>query len=249
MTDEKLLKERFYPAMDEMYQKSDTVFPKEDLCGMEITFHNLCRFAPYMDDERVKRQFPLEFFYLPSKEYDEIVNKSVKGLHAHYVFPYRSEITYSDGDIEEMKQKIKEYTENDPEEHKWDIHDLNEKVKWNDEFKRRNKLWKEYYAKCCAWSDKLDKKEITRKEYNVEMKKLYKEYGCTKRCRDGEKLKWEFFDYGPNSSIDFFNAVKAAYNGEEADQKYKDRAEYVAKLAHDFVSNIKNNTPTWDGKQ
>ncbi len=250
MTNKQLLEKRFYPAIEEMYSKAQTVFPKEELPeGFELSFHNLSRFAPYSDEGKKQRQFPINFFYIDRETEKKIMTKSIKGLRSFYVFPYRSEITYSDDEIKRMEKEITEIKENNPNETGWPVWDYEEKIKWNEEYKRRNNLYHEYSKETEALCEKLKKKEITRKEYNKQAMEIYKKYGCEKRCRDAEKIQWELFDYGPNTSEEFFKAIKLAYEGKPYTYEHSHkRVEESAKMAHDFINNIKNNTPTWNGK-
>ena len=248
MNNKDLLEKRFYPAIEEMYTKAQTVFPKDELPeGFKFTFENLVKFAPYINGKDGQRQFPLELFYLPMEEYEKIVKKATRGLRWHYVFPYRSEIVYSDEEIEEMKKKIEEYKK-EPDKNYWALYNLKEKVTQNDEYKRRNALWHEYYGKLKRIQEKLDSGEIDRKTYKNETKVLYTEYGCIKKSRDVEKLTFEFFDYGPNSSEEFFNVIKSAYSDKDFECKERNRTTSAVRMAHDFVNNIKNNTPTSNGK-
>ena len=250
MTDKELLNKRFYPAIQEMYEKSQTIFPKEELPdGFTLSFENLSKFAPYSNEEKTKRQFPIDLFYIDEGVEKEIRDHSVKGLHGFYVFPYRSEITYSDEEIQKMKDKLAEIKAKNPDTNDWPVWDYEEKIKYNDEFKRRNKLFDEYLKETEPMYEKLRKKEISRKDYNKEMKAIYKKYGCVKRCRDAEKIQWELFDYGPNTSEEFFQAAKLAYEGKPYKYKHDNqRVEEAVKMAREFVNNIKNNTPTWTQK-
>lgn len=250
MTDKELLEKRFYPAIKEMYEKSQTVFPKEELPEwFELSFDNLSRFAPYSNEEKTKRQFPIDCFYLDRETEKEIRDRSVKGLHGWYVFPYRSEITYSDKEIKRMKKELAEIKAKNPDETGWPVWDYEEKIKYNDEFKRRNKLYEEYRKEIEPLYEAIKKKEITRKEYNKQTMAIYKKYKCVKRCRDAEKIQWELFDYGPNTSDEFFQAAKLAYEGKPYKYKHSnERIEGAVKMARQFINNIKNNTPTWTGK-
>lgn len=250
MTNKQLLEKRFYPAIEEMYTKAQTVFPKDELPeGFELSFDNLSRFAPYSDEEKTRRQFPIDCFYLDRETEKEIRDRSVKGLHGWYVFPYRSEITYSDDEIERMKNELAEIKAQNPNETAWPVWDYEEKIKWNEEYKRRNNLFHEYRKETETLYEKLKKKEITRKEYNKQVMQIYKKYGCEKRCRDAERIQWELFDYGPNTSEEFFKAVKLAYERKPYTYEHNHgRVEEAAKMARQFINNIKNNTPTCNGK-
>lgn len=250
MTDKELLEKRFYPAIKEMYEKSQTVFPKEELPeDFELSFYNLIRFAPYLNEGKTERQFPLDCFYIDKETEKEIRDRSVKGLRGFYVFPYRSEYVYSDEEIERMKKALAEIKENNPDEQGWPVWDYEEKIKYNDEYKRRNKLFNKYCKEINHLHEAMKNKEITRQEYNKRIMAVYKKYKCVKRCKDAEKVQWELFDYGPNTSEEFFQAAKLAYEGKPYEYQYShERVEEAAKTAHDFINNIKNNTPTWNGK-
>lgn len=250
MTDDKLMESRVIPALNEMYAKAKTVFPMEEIPdGFEFTFDNLKKYAPYSDEDKPERVFPLEFFYFPAEDGRKIIENARKGLRTHYIFPYRSEYVYSDEEISAMKTRSEKLMKEDPEEYKWEIEDLNDKIRNNDEYRRRNNLWKEYYSKLTAIETRMENKEIDRKQYNKELGKLAKEYGCRKVSRDGNRVAWTIFNYEPNSSEELFNNVKDAYNGKTPETPYSQRVLDAAKLAHDFVNNIKNNAPTNNGKQ
>ena len=179
MANKRLLEKRFNAAIQEMYEKSQTVFSKEELPeGFELSFRNLSRFAPYCNEEKIERQFPINFFYIDSETEKTIRDKCVKGLRGFYVFPYRSEITYSDEEIERMKNELAEIKAKNPNETGWPVWDYEEKIKHNDEFKHRNKLFVEYRKEIEALYDSLEKGEINRKEYNKQVMMIYKKYGC-----------------------------------------------------------------------
>lgn len=244
MTNEKLLKTRFYPAIQKMYREAETVFPKEELPEwFDYSFKTISKYAPYTDGEKNRRQFPLDAFYLSNEEYKKIVDESVKGLRSQYVFPYRSEIVFDDEEIEKMKKRLEKLIAEGSVD-SWTISEIQDKIKWNDEYRRRNKLWKEYYAKWQKNEKELKDKKIDRKEFNRKMKKLYKEYGCEKRCHDGERIRFSLFDYGPNSNKEFFESVKRIYNGEKDENENNPKYTEAVKIAKDFINNLKNNTPT-----
>lgn len=258
MRNKDLLTKRVYPAIKEMYTKSETVFPKEELpSDFEFTFENLTKYAPFMKMENDKslsaalgvqkpmRQFPIDFFYLPFEENDAIIKKATKNLRYYYIFPYRSEIIYSDDEIEQMKARV-EKLKAEYGESSFEIDMLTEKIEHNDEYRRRDNLWKSYCAETKEITEKYHNNEITLKEFNASMKPFYKKYGCIRRSRDAEAVSWELFNYGPNTHKPFFEALKAAYNGEEFEYHNRERILEAAELAHAFVNNIKNNTPTDD---
>ena len=245
MNDKRLLEERIYPALTEMYQKAETVFPKEELpADFEITFENLCKYAPFSNENKTERQFPLDMFYLADEEVNTITKKATHHLKKYFVFPYRSEMIYSDEEIAEFKERVEKMKAESTIENEWLIEDLEEKIKYNDENRRREQLWQDYRKEYEAIVDK--DKEMSKGEKKKALSALYKKYGCVERSRDAEAVRWTLFDYEPNSNREFFEAVKAKYEGRD-DVQYRnnERVEHVAKLAKDFVNNIKNNTPTW----
>lgn len=62
----------------------------------------------------------------------------------------------------------------------------------------------------------LDTKVINRSTYNKLVADLAKQYGCTRRSWDKEKIQWFVLDYAPTSSDMFYGLVKTAY------QRYKE---------------------------
>jgi hypothetical protein len=249
MRDKDLLEKRVYPALKEMYEKAEPSFPREELpADFDFSFENLSRFAPFEDEAKKRRQFPLDFFHLSSDETNEITKRYIKHLRYYYQFPYRTEWVFSDEEIEKMKARVEKLKAENSED-QWQIKDIEEKIKWNPEHKRRNALWDEYYKKWQRIDKDFKKKKFNRKEYKKRMMELYKKYGCTKRSRDAEAVQFEIFNYSPNTSIEFHEAMKKAYAGEDFDCNNKERVLESVKLCRDFVNNIKNNTPTYHGKE
>ena len=247
MRDDKLWEKRCLPAIEEMYTKARTVFPREELPeDFEFTFDNIAKYAPVIDEETGQRQFPLDAFYLSQEECDAIIKKAGSKLRTWYVFPYRSEIIYSEDEIIDMQNKINELQEaksNGEEIDEWDIKDLEEKIKYNEVHKERESLWKEYHEKWNKLTDSFNNKEITRKEYNKELKKLYKEYKCEKRG-DYQKIWFTLWDYSPNSYEKFFEAVRESYNNAPFDFENEDSVYDAVKIARAFVKNVNTNNRT-----
>lgn len=180
MTDKELLEKRCIPAFDEMYSKAESAYPEK--YGFVPTWDIMMNYCPRKDKTII---FPMDAFYLPHKEFTKIVDKHSKRLRSYWRFPYRTEYVYCDEEIERMKDELTECKEGT-----FEYDNIKRKIDGNEENRRRNALWDEYYKKLTVIMRDFEGKNISRKEYNLKCDALAKEYGCTKRSREREKISF-----------------------------------------------------------
>ena len=211
MNDKDLWNKRVVPALNKMYSSSKKIYS----INHDFTWSDISKYAYPMEDKvtkRVVRMVPIYAFYLSREQYEEIVKQATRYLQSWWVWPYRSEIIYDDEDIDRMNKRISELEFGiKSKDAEFEIDMLQEKISHNEENKRREKLWNEYFAKRQELDAKLDSNELNRKEYNKQLNKLCKSYDMSKRSRDSEKVSFAIMDFSPCSSDKAYNIIYNLY--------------------------------------
>lgn len=197
METKKLYNTRILPALDEMYELSENIFGLHEKLG----YTKILRYC--RKDKNGRMELPFEAFLLEESKQKEITAKATKGLRQWWRFPYRTEMTYSDDEIKNMKERLKTLS---PDDFEYDI--LKNKIKHNDEFKRKNALGDAYIKECEELYDKRTNKKITLKEFNKEMNAIAKKYNCYKYSSDVNAVHFETAFCGPNSNREYFLELK-----------------------------------------
>lgn len=203
MRDNELWNKRALPALNEMYRESANIFGSTHA----FTWDDFLKYTYKRSDG--KRVIPLFAFFLPSKQYTEIQDKAVKGLRKYWRWPYRSEIIYSDDEIQRMQKELDQLKQTDSDN--WYVHTLTDNIKYNETHKKHELQWERYQSERKALDLALEDGQITRKEYNKQRDKLCKSYDMTLRSADGEKIQFTLMDYSPNSSSENFELMKSLY--------------------------------------
>lgn len=212
MNDTELMNKRVIPALQEMYGKADNIFQnKHSNCPLEpsITWEQINNTIKYIKqtDDKYDAHFVLDCFCLDEAEQKRILKKATANLRHYWRWPYKSQIIYNASQIKEMKTRLEELKKQVGEED-MEYVDLKEKIDNNNRYKKQDKLWKEYYKQLTELSEQLEKKEITKKEYNKKEEELAKSYGCTKRSRDAEAVYFEIWNYAPTISKEKFDVYR-----------------------------------------
>jgi len=222
MNDKDLWNKRVVPALDKMYSSSKKIYS----INHDFTWNDISKYAHPIENEitkRTERMVPIYAFYLSREQYEEIVKQATRYLQSWWVWPWRSEIIYDNEEIERMQRRIDEIkkdigdastTPTEPEkisDLEFELHMLQEKVNNNEEHKRREKLWNEYFVKRQELDAKLNSNELNRKEYNKQRDNLCKSYDMHKRCRDAEKISFTIMDFSPCSSDKAYNIIYNLY--------------------------------------
>lgn len=110
--------------------------------------------------------------------------------------------------------------------------------------------WDEYIGEYDIMAAKLEKKVITRKEFNKWQAEAAKKYGMQKRNYDRESISFNVWNFGPSCDEDSFLKLKRAYqlhvvNGmpleEAADKAFKKRTfEEEYDLRNQIAANWEN---------
>lgn len=212
MNDTELMNKRVIPALQEMYGNADNIFQnKHSNWPLEpsITWEQINNTIKYIKqtDDKYDAHFVLDCFFLDEAEQKRILKKATANLRHYWKWPYKSQILYTASQIKEMKNRLAELKENVGEE-SIEYIDLKEKIDNNNIYKKQDKLWKEYYKQLTELSEQLEKKEITKQQYNKKEEELAKSYGCTRRSRDAEAVHFEIWNYAPTISKENFNMYK-----------------------------------------
>lgn len=207
MTDKELMQRRVLPALQQLYSEADNWFAIGHP-NFSITWEQINAIIKFIKVEKPEydARFILECFYVPEDRQQEILKKATANLRHYWRWPYKSQIIYTTFQIKEMKAELAKYKEGD-----FEYKHLKEKIDNNSKYKKQDKLWKEYFKQLSELSEQLEKKEITRKEYNKKEEELAKSYGCTLRSRDAEIVYFEIWNYAPTNSIEKFDRYKAIW--------------------------------------
>lgn len=204
MRSKDLERKRIIPALKELFENSYSIFQNED-----NSFHvDFDKFIKVISDnfDRNSCIFSLYVFYLPEDKQSEIIEKYTKGFRSYWVWPYKSQIVYSDDDIAKMKkelEEIKSSTENHEYDFEYNI--LLNKIENNEINKKHESAWSEYKNKLDKLYEGLENKTLTRKEFNKQHANLAKEYGCRKRSKEKEAVRFEILSYSPSCSKESYD--------------------------------------------
>ncbi len=208
MRNEDLMNKRVLPALQEMYKNSENIFQDKNSCPT-IGFNEINETVKKVKENHpdFDAHFVLDCFYMDKDEQQKYLKKATANLRYYWRWPYKSQIIFSSSQIKEMKKRLAELEKNGEEE-SFEYLNLKEEINNNSENKRRDNLWKEYHEKLLNLGQKLENKEITKKEYNKKEAELAKEYGCSRRSRDAEAVYFEIWNYAPTCSKDNYNQYK-----------------------------------------
>ena len=203
MSDKDLFEKRIKPAFNKMYTKVESAFT--DDFNVTPTYDMIVDVSlEYGPDWR----FPYDAYYLSDQEFTEILNEAQKGLRGYWMFPYNSQIIYTDDEIGKMKSELESLDEGS-----FEYRLTLDKINSNETNKRHMAEWRMYSEELDAIWEDLDTKRITRKEATKLETKLAKKYGCIKKSH--EKSKIAFFlaldSPTPTCSYDTFSKVKGLY--------------------------------------
>lgn len=169
MTDKELFNKRVVPAFNQAYKEAENAFGQP----LIVTIENLNDLAVEVNGKYI---FPYDAFYLDNDRFKQIVNDACKGLRSWYVWPYKSEIIYTEEDIQSFMERMATLDENS-----WEYKDLERKVRNNPINIQRHELWKEYEKERAALGDRPTK---------AQMKPLAQKYNLSLRCRDAEAISF-----------------------------------------------------------
>lgn len=204
MNSDKLYKNRFLPAINEIYGVSKSIFPNNEV----YTFDEIVEIEKSINYDILKnRQFPFQAFYIQDDKFIEICDKYQKGLRKYWRWKHKFHIPLSEEIVEKYRNEYKTLDPNSKEAK----HILNELDK-NEVIKKNNSLWDEYVDEKSSLEEKLSNKLITKKEYNKKLDTLCKSYGMYKASYDSDVLNFNLCDYAPNSNIELFNFYKSIFN-------------------------------------
>lgn len=229
MDSNKLYNSRTHPCLNELYYEA------ECLNGEKYDFDTVSKYSP--KNEQGRTLLPTGAFYIDRKKFDEIIGKYCKGLPYYWRFPYRSEI-YPKG--EEWKTLQREYKKNpkDPV--------ITEEYEQAVEYRRRDKLWKEYHSQLTKIEKDRKDKKITGPEAKKLKDKLAKKYECQRRSNERESLQLICAFYGPTIVRGYYDKVKMYYdsarildNVERKENDYSlaiDEADYFKEFENNYNS-------------
>lgn len=189
MKDRDLLNKRVIPCLNELYSEA------ENLLGLPpgITYEELKDLC--LTDDQGRQLIEVDWFYLDEERFRKIRSKYTKGLRHHWRWPYRSEIIYSDDEVERMKKAMETMDKSSVE-----YRMFKDKVVFNDVHKERERLWEEYLDKSSTLHAELESGKLTKKEYKKQKDTLCKSYGMSWRSNDKERVEFTIFNYGPSCS-------------------------------------------------
>lgn len=244
MRDELLMKNRVVPALNELYRKSQNIFQTDEtnnISFLHIGYDEINTTIDFINNNKPNfdAQFILSCFYLDNTEQTQIIKKYTKNLKHYWKWPYKSQIIYSDEEISTMKEKLKTL-----DEHCIDYKMLYEKIHNNDEYKKQHTQWEEYNTKRTKLSNELDDNIITKKQYNSKLTVLAKEYGCVRRSRDAEAVRFSIWNSSPSCNYDIFIKYKNLWN-EVCNVKRITKSEDVEHIVDLAIKNRNEDIPTY----
>lgn len=145
--------DRVNPCLIEMFTKATPVFGNkinfsDAVSNYDGDIFELFKATCEKTHDNVSRiAVPWSLMYIPEEEYEEILDRYTQNLPYAYEWPYKSQIVYSDKEVECMMQKIADMKARGDAADNFELSDLEQKVERNEENKRREQKWEEYFTK------------------------------------------------------------------------------------------------------